>query len=213
MPAPTTRHLVTSTLCAALFLGTVAPALAAAPGTGRDTRTASRAPVPARAVLKDQTEVLAGLGTVLTPVTHLLDRALEADDDPLTAAEAKELADAAKEAVAEARKDVEEARKEAEEARKEALQARKDALAEAKKEVEEARKEALTDAAEADQVPAATTDLTGDALGDLGKTLDALLSVLTSGGSEEVDATADNVVEALVNVTVATLADRGLPRA
>jgi hypothetical protein len=65
-------------------------------------------------------------------VTHLLNSALEADDDPLTAAEAKELTDAAKEAVAEATE----------------------------------REPALP-----------TTDLTGD----------ALLAVLTSGRSEQVD--------------------------
>ncbi|TXS40438.1 hypothetical protein EAO75_36355 [Streptomyces sp. uw30] len=227
MPSPTTRHLTTSALCAALFLGTAAPALAAPPDSGRaDTRAASRAAVPARPALQDQAHVLAGLGTVLTPVTRLLDSALD-DDDPLTAAEAKELTEAAKEAVAQARKEVEQARKEAEQARKDALAEAKKEVDAAMKEAEELRKEALAEAeaateeaVEAEPETAGTTpastlpaNLTEDALGALGKTLDALLGVLTSGLSQDVDTSADNVLQALVNVSVATLKEAGLPAA
>ncbi|MFJ1872303.1 hypothetical protein [Streptomyces chartreusis] len=140
MPSTNTRHLATSALCAALLLGTAAaPALAAPPDSGRSA-------------VRSQTPALAGLGTALTPVTHLLNSAVYADDDPLTEAEAKELADA----VAEAQKEIDAALKEAEQARKEADQARKDALAEAQKEidaalkeVEAAKKEALAEAAAA----------------------------------------------------------------
>ncbi|MFE5815692.1 hypothetical protein ACFQ6S_20090 [Streptomyces sp. NPDC056479] len=211
MPAPTARHIATSTLCAALLLGTAAPALAATPDAGRaDTRTARQ----------DQAKVLAGLGTALTPVTRLVNSAVEADDDPLTEAEAKELADAAKEAVAEARKEVQEAYEEAEQERKEALQDLDDVLAEARKDVEEAReeaeaakKESLDEATETAQEPVLLTNVTGDALGALGKALESLLSVLTSGSSEKVDTSAVSVVEALANVTVGTLVDRGLPPA
>ncbi|WP_405582934.1 hypothetical protein [Streptomyces sp. NBC_01092] len=220
MPSPNTRHLATTALCAALFLGMAAPALAAPPDSGRaDPRPVSEVPVPARTALQDQAHVLAGLGTVLTPVTRLLDGALKSDDDPLTAAEAKELADAAKEAVAEARKEAEQARKEAEQARKDALAEAEKELDAAMKEAEEIRKEALAEA-EADIEAAATTPAATpsrkpaeDALGALGKALDALLGALTSGLSEEVDTSADNVLKALVDVSAATLKDSGLPHA
>lgn len=230
MPSTNTRHFATSALCAALLLGTAAaPALAAPPDSGRSA-------------VRSQTPALAGLGTALTPVTHLLNTAVYADDDPLTKAEAKELADA----VAEAQKEIDAALKEAEQARKEADQARKDALAEAQKEIDAAlkevaaaKKEALAEAAaataeataettaeattetatgtsttETTETASQTTNLTSDALGALGETLSSLLSALTSLGSqEEVDTSADNVLKSLVNVKVATQLDRELPAA
>ncbi|MFB6636196.1 hypothetical protein ACFCYF_02950 [Streptomyces chartreusis] len=233
MPSTNTRHFAISALCAALLLGTAAaPALAAPPDSGRSA-------------VRSQTPALAGLGTALTPVTHLLNSAVYADDDPLTEAEAKELADA----VAEAQKEIDAALKEAEQVRKEADQARKDALAEAQKEIDAAlkevaaaKKEALAEAAAAtaeataETTTEATTEtatatstgtsttettetaqktnLTSDALGALGETLSSLLSALTSLGSqEEVDTSADNVLESLVNVKVATQLDRELPAA
>ncbi|MFD5011644.1 hypothetical protein [Streptomyces chartreusis] len=230
MPSTNTRHFAISALCAALLLGTAAaPALAAPPDSGRSA-------------VRSQTPALAGLGTALTPVTHLLNSAVYADDDPLTEAEAKELADA----VAEAQKEIDAALKEAEQARKEADQARKDALAEAQKEIDAAlkevaaaKKEALAEAAAATEEATAettveattetatgtsttettetasqTTNLTSDALGALGETLSSLLSALTSLGSqEEVDTSADNVLKSLVNVRVATQLDRELPAA
>ncbi|MFD8044361.1 hypothetical protein [Streptomyces chartreusis] len=148
MPSTNTRHFATSALCAALLLGTAAaPALAAPPDSGRSA-------------VRSQTPALAGLGTALTPVTHLLNSAVYADDDPLTEAEAKELADA----VAEAQKEIDAALKEAEQARKEADQARKDALAEAQKEIDAAlkevaaaKKEALAEAAAATEEATAET--------------------------------------------------------
>ncbi|MGW4751331.1 hypothetical protein [Streptomyces chartreusis] len=237
MPSTNNRHFAISALCAALLLGTAAaPALAAPPDSGRSA-------------VRSQTPALAGLGTALTPVTHLLNSAVYADDDPLTEAEAKELADA----VAEAQKEIDAALKEAEQVRKEADQARKDALAEAQKEIDAAlkevaaaKKEALAEAAAAtaeataetttEATTEATTEtatgtstgtsttettetaqktnLTSDALGALGETLSSLLSALTSLGSqEEVDTSADNVLESLVNVRVATQLDRELPAA
>ncbi|MEU9661774.1 hypothetical protein [Streptomyces chartreusis] len=148
MPSTNTRHFAISALCAALLLGTAAaPALAAPPDSGRSA-------------VRSQTPALAGLGTALTPVTHLLNSAVYADDDPLTEAEAKELADA----VAEAQKEIDAALKEAEQARKEADQARKDALAEAQKEIDAAlkevaaaKKEALAEAAAATEEATAET--------------------------------------------------------
>ena len=205
MPAPTTRHIATSALCAALLLGTVAPALAAGPD---DTRPASRTAADSRAALRDQTDALAGLGTVLTPVTRLLDSVLAADDDPLTAAEAKKLAAAAREAVAQAREEaLAEAAQEVAAARAEAEEARREAAAD--------REEALTDAADATDT-ADTTDSTGltpGALDALGKAVDGLLAALLADKGEQVDPAADNVVKKLVDVSVATLLDRGLPAA
>ena len=205
MPAPTTRHIATSALCAALLLGTVAPALAAGPD---DTRPASRTAADSRAALRDQTDALAGLGTVLTPVTRLLDSALAADDDPLTAAEAKKLAAAAREAVAQAREEaLAEAAQEVAAARAEAEEARREAAAD--------REEALTDAADATDTTDTTdtTGLTPGALDALGKAVDGLLAALLADKGEQVDPAADNVVKKLVDVSVATLLDRGLPAA
>lgn len=205
MPAPTTRHIATSALCAALLLGTVAPALAAGPD---DTRPASRTAADRRAALRDQTDALAGLGTVLTPVTRLLDSALAADDDPLTAAEAKKLAAAAREAVAQAREEaLAEAAQEVAAARAEAEEARREAAAD--------REEALTDAADAADATDTTdtTGLTPGALDALGKAVDGLLAALLADKGEQVDPAADNVVKKLVDVSVATLLDRGLPAA
>ncbi|MFB8754971.1 hypothetical protein [Streptomyces nigra] len=200
MRAPTTRHIASSALCAALLLGAVAPALAAGPD---DTRPASRtAAADQRAVLRGQTGALAGLGTVLTPVTRLLDSALAADDDPLTAAEAKKLADAAREAVAQAREEaLAEAEKELAAAREEAEQAREEAA--------KAREEALAEAGVGTEATA--SDLTPGALDALGKAVDDLLAALLSGGTAQVDPAADDVVKKLVDVSVATLLDRGLP--
>ncbi|MFJ5061162.1 hypothetical protein ACIP96_17305 [Streptomyces nigra] len=205
MPAPTTRHIATSALCAALLLGTVAPALAAGPD---DTRPASRTAADSRAALRDQTDALAGLGTVLTPVTRLLDSVLAADDDPLTAAEAKKLAAAAREAVAQAREEaLAEAAQEVAAARAEAEEARREAAAD--------REEALTDAADAADATDTTdtTGLTPGALDALGKAVDGLLAALLADKGEQVDPAADNVVKKLVDVSVATLLDRGLPAA
>lgn len=205
MPAPTTRHIATSALCAALLLGTVAPALAAGPD---DTRPASRTAADSRAALRDQTDALAGLGTVLTPVTRLLDSVLAADDDPLTAAEAKKLAAAAREAVAQAREEaLAEAAQEVAAARAEAEEARREAAAD--------REEALTDAADATDTTDTTdtTGLTPGALDALGKAVDGLLATLLADKGEQVDPAADNVVKKLVDVSVATLLDRGLPAA
>ncbi|MGW1356487.1 hypothetical protein ACWCQP_03630 [Streptomyces chartreusis] len=147
MPSTNTRHFATSALCAALLLGTAAaPALAAPPDSGRSA-------------VRSQTPALAGLGTALTPVTHLLNSAVYADDDPLTEAEAKELADA----VAEAQKEIDAALKEAEQARKEADQARKDALAEAQKEIDAALKEVAAAKKEAlAEAAAATAEATAE---------------------------------------------------
>ncbi|MFC8242527.1 hypothetical protein [Streptomyces chartreusis] len=216
MPSTNTRHFAISALCAALLLGTAAaPALAAPPDTGR-------------AAARSQAPALTGLGTAMSPVTHLLDSTLYADDDPLTEAEAKELADA----IVKAQKEIDAALKEAE-------QAGKGALAEAQKEIDEALKEVKADlkeveadvkealaeaaaaetttgtqAAETTQAASQTTNFTGDALGTLGKTLGALLGALTSIGSEEeVDTTADEVLKSLVHVSAATRLDRGLPAA
>nr|WP_107905499.1 hypothetical protein [Streptomyces chartreusis] len=147
MPSTNTRHFAISALCAALLLGTAAaPALAAPPDSGRSA-------------VRSQTPALAGLGTALTPVTHLLNSAVYADDDPLTEAEAKELADA----VAEAQKEIDAALKEAEQARKEADQARKDALAEAQKEIDAALKEVAAAKKEAlAEAAAATAEATAE---------------------------------------------------
>ncbi|QOV38240.1 hypothetical protein IM697_07570 [Streptomyces ferrugineus] len=179
MPAPKFRHLATSALCAALFLGTAAPALAASPGS---------------APTDTQAQALAGLGTV-TPVTDLLNRALRADDDPLTDAELKELADEAKEAVAQARKEAEQARKDAEQDREDAIAEAKEEIEAARKEAEEIRKEALAEAGATSTPTTLPANLTSGALDGLGQAIDALLGALGADGTDDADAATEKEVE------------------
>ncbi|MFF8356464.1 hypothetical protein ACF063_23725 [Streptomyces chartreusis] len=182
MPSTNTRHFATSALCAALLLGTAAaPALAAPPDSGRSA-------------VRSQTPALAGLGTALTPVTHLLNSAVYADDDPLTEAEAKELADA----VAEAQKEIDAALKEAEQARKEADQARKDALAEAQKEIDAAlkevaaaKKEALAEAAAATEEATAETTAEATAEAATGTSTGTSTTETTETASQTTNLTSD----------------------
>ncbi|WP_435210707.1 ATP synthase F0 subunit B [Streptomyces sp. bgisy034] len=181
MPSTNTRHLATSALCAALLLGTAAaPALAAPPDSGRTA-------------VRSQTPALAGLGTALTPVTHLLNSSVYADDDPLTEAEAKELADA----VAEARKEIDAALKEAEQARKDAEQARMDALAEARKEIDAALKEAEQARKDAEQART-------DALAEAQKEIDAALKEVEAAKKEALAEAAAAIAEATAETTTET---------
>ncbi|MFF9286133.1 hypothetical protein [Streptomyces griseosporeus] len=88
------RRIASTALCAALALALAAPAAVAADGAGQRTRAASRTPVPGADALLAQAGGLGTLGTVLTPVTRLLDSVLKADDGRLSADQASRLTDA-----------------------------------------------------------------------------------------------------------------------
>ncbi len=103
MRALPVRRLATTTLCAALLLGTAGPALASVGDAPSDpARTASRAPAPDAKALLGQAQQLGGLGWVLTPVTDLLTAVLKAPESKLSPEDAKKHVDAVKAAPAEA---------------------------------------------------------------------------------------------------------------
>ncbi|MFI6035330.1 hypothetical protein ACIBBD_14385 [Streptomyces sp. NPDC051315] len=96
------RRTASTALCATLVLGIAAPTALAADGdaVGERTRAAPRAPVPGADALLTQLEGLGGLGAVLAPVADLLDTAVQADNGPLGADQAKQVGDAVAAAVA-----------------------------------------------------------------------------------------------------------------
>ncbi|WP_461075680.1 hypothetical protein [Streptomyces deserti] len=77
MPALSAQRLASSALCATLALGVASPAALAA-DTTRD-HTPEAAPVVDVATLQTQVQQLGYIGTVVPPVTALMDAALKAE--------------------------------------------------------------------------------------------------------------------------------------
>jgi hypothetical protein len=100
MPAFPARRLASSALCAALLLGVTAPAALAA-DVARE-RTQEAAPLPNTEALRGQVKQLNELSAVTTPVTALVNAAVNADNGQVPAAEATRLGNAAKAAIAKA---------------------------------------------------------------------------------------------------------------
>lgn len=98
MPAFSARRIASSALCAALVLGVTAP-VALATDTARD-RTQEAAPVTGAEALRSQVQQLNQLGTMVVPITQLMDAVLKAENGQLPPAEANRLRDAAKAAIA-----------------------------------------------------------------------------------------------------------------
>ncbi|TQE37385.1 cytochrome c [Streptomyces ipomoeae] len=99
MRAFSARRIATSALCATFLFGVTAPAALAA-DTARDRGSKSAA--PSEAELQSQVRQLAAIGTVVPPVTALMNAVLEDDDSQLSDAEATTLGNAAKAAIARA---------------------------------------------------------------------------------------------------------------
>ncbi|NEA02148.1 hypothetical protein G3I28_22915, partial [Streptomyces sp. SID10116] len=98
MRALPVRRLATTTLCAALLLGTAGPALASVGDAPHDpARTVTSAPAAPDPMA--QVQQLSTIGKVLTPVTELLTAVLKAPGNKLSADEAKKHADAVKAAL------------------------------------------------------------------------------------------------------------------
>ncbi|MFF7048341.1 hypothetical protein ACFY94_08265 [Streptomyces griseorubiginosus] len=96
------RRIASSALCGALLLGLAGPAAVAAEHQSARSRVqaASQAPVPGADGLLAQVQSLGNLGTVLSPVTDLLNAVLKADNGRLSTEEATTLGDAVKAAIA-----------------------------------------------------------------------------------------------------------------
>lgn len=98
------RRIASSVLCAALLAAIATPAALAADGaSARERRVgvAAHAPVPGAAALLAPFKSLGDLGTVLTPVTDLLNTVLKTDNGQLPPADAGMLGKAATDALAE----------------------------------------------------------------------------------------------------------------
>ncbi|MFE6483439.1 hypothetical protein ACFVGN_10965 [Streptomyces sp. NPDC057757] len=210
------RRIACSALCATLLLGIAAPAAMAADGDrARGHSSAVAAPVPGADALLAQVQSLADIGTVLTPVTDLLNAALKADNGQLSADEAAKHGQAVKEAIAK--------------------------LAAAAPVAPPAAVPAVPAAPALPAVPAAPAlpglpslsrsgdsqddkapgaagsravapaDLKGDALAALQKAVATLLAAVTSGDPAGVVPAATAVVTGLVNLVVAIVLGGGLP--
>ena len=94
------RRVATTALCAALLAGVTDPAVMAADSIPGRSHAASPAQAPGAEALLAWVKSLGDFGGALTPVAHLLDTALKADNGQLPAAQAARLVHAAKRAVA-----------------------------------------------------------------------------------------------------------------
>ncbi|MER6073197.1 hypothetical protein ABT187_31005 [Streptomyces sp. NPDC001817] len=102
MGVPPVRRIVSTALCAAVLAGVAGPAAFAADSAPEHTRTTVQAPVPGADKLLVNVSSLGHFGTVLEPVSTLLNTVLKADKGQLSADQANKLVQAAKEAVAKA---------------------------------------------------------------------------------------------------------------
>ncbi|WP_030683985.1 hypothetical protein [Streptomyces sp. NRRL B-1347] len=213
MRALPARRIATTTLCAALLLGTAGPAIAMQ-AESRQEVTAAEVPLPGADALLGQVTALGDLGGVLTPVTDLLTAALKADNGQLPAADAAKLADAVKAAIAKITNGVPAVPPAALPAVPEAPAA-----------------PAVPPAAAVPPAPAvpplpvalpklplggpqaaqAPLDLKDDALKALQTAVDALLKAVTSGDPTQVVPAVTGVLTSLVGVVVATVLGGGLP--
>ncbi|MFR0352681.1 hypothetical protein [Streptomyces sediminimaris] len=195
-------------LCATLLVGIAGPAAVAA-GTAREsTPAASRgAPVPGADALLAQVKSLGDLGSVLTPVTALLNAVLKADNGRLPADEAQKLVAAVDDAIAKVT------------AQAATLPAAAtapvappgSAPAPPVKPPSVPEPSSVSRQGAHGTVTPAPKDLKADALAGLRKALDTLLAAVTSGDAGKVAPAVTGVLTAAVNFLAATLLDSGLP--
>ncbi|MFF7639283.1 hypothetical protein [Streptomyces canus] len=197
------RRIASSALCAALLVGIAAPAAPAADGaSAREQRVQAAAHAPALGAdaLLAPVKSLGDLGTVLTPVTDLLNAVLKADNGRLPAADADTLGKAATDALAKVSAAVPAA------PATPALPATSAAPpAPAMPVLPTLAKNS------GDAKPRAAAGLTGDALAALQKAIDALLQAVTSGDVTQVVPAVTSVVTGLVSTVTATLLGGNLP--
>ncbi|MCC5477255.1 hypothetical protein ACFV2N_30120 [Streptomyces sp. NPDC059680] len=102
MGAPPVRRIASIALSAVLLAGVAGPAAFAADSTPERTQTVAQAPVPGADKLLTHVNSLGRFGTVLQPVSTLLNTVLKADKGRLSPDQATKLVRAAKDAVAKA---------------------------------------------------------------------------------------------------------------
>ncbi|MGC0340653.1 hypothetical protein [Streptomyces sp. SLBN-8D4] len=203
------RRIASSALCAALLVGIAAPAALAADGaSAREQRVqaAAHAPVLGADALLAPVKSLGDLGTVLTPVTDLLNAVLKADSGRLPAADVGTLGKAATDALAKVSAAVPAA------PATPALPATSAASPAPALPATPALPVLPTLAKNSgDAKPRAAAGLIGDALAALQKAIDALLQAVTSGDVTQVAPAATSVVTGLVSTVTATLLGGNLP--
>ncbi|MGV4981907.1 hypothetical protein ACVB8X_17790 [Streptomyces sp. NRAIS4] len=101
MGVPPVRRVASTALCAVLLAGITGPVAFAADSTPQ-THTVAQAPVPDADKLLARVNALGRFGTLLDPVSNLLNTVLKADKGQLSADQATKLVQAAKDAVAKA---------------------------------------------------------------------------------------------------------------
>ncbi|MET7481479.1 hypothetical protein [Streptomyces sp. NPDC005538] len=202
------RRIASSVLCATVLIGIAGPAAVAADNDSarEHVRATSSAPVPNADALLAQVKGLGDIGSVLTPVTDLLNQVLKADNGQLSADQAQKLVDTVNAAIAK-------------------ITAAAPA-APAVPAVPAAPAVPATPALPAtsalpalpalpksgdDSKAKAPADLAGDALAALQKAVATLLAAVTSGDVGKVVPAVTGVVTGLVNVVAATLLGGGLP--
>lgn len=200
------RRIASTALCATLALGIAAPAAMAADGAAARERNAavSDAPVAGADALLAQAKALGDLGTVLTPVTDLLNTVLKADDGQLTADQATRLGDAVKAAVAKITATAPVATP--------ALPTDPAVVLPAKPALPAAPVAALPALAKSgdDAKAKAAADPVSDAVAALDKAVAALLAAATSLDVGQVVPAVTGVVSGLLDLLSATLAGAGL---
>ncbi|WP_073948626.1 hypothetical protein [Streptomyces kebangsaanensis] len=190
MRVPPARRLASGALCAALLVGVTGPAaMAAAPARERGHAASPDAPLPSADALRAQVGKLDAAGGGLTPVTDLLNAALEADGGRLPAAEARKLGDAAERALADSAKKA-----------KKALTAKAPAAPAAPKAprtVSERR----------------AADITGDTPAAVQKDIDSLVAAIAAGDVDQVLAFAADLLADALDFVTDTLTDSDLSEA
>jgi hypothetical protein len=183
MGGPSVRRIASTALCAALLAGATGPAAVAADDS-RERVPAAAAPVPGVDALLEQVKGLGDLGTVLTPVTELLNTVLKADNGQLAPHEAGKL-----------------------------VQAAKDAIATVNASLPVTTPSTLPAPYRTDGDTAAPAPLVSDAPIELTRALDDLLRAVTSGDADQVTPAVSAVLTDLVAYLTAVLLDSGLPTA
>ncbi|WP_432133091.1 hypothetical protein [Streptomyces sp. bgisy154] len=202
------------------------------PPSRERARAASRAPVPGADALSSRSRTLGDLGSVLTPVTELLDTVLKADNGQLTPEQATRLGDAVKTAVAgmaaaPAAPAVPQTPEAAAEAPAVTLpQTRTPALPQTPALPALPELPALpavpavpplplpaVKSGQADARRAASADVQDDAIAAVQKAVGELLAAATSGDVGKVVPSATGVINSLVDLVAATLLGAGLPAA
>ncbi|MFF9499354.1 hypothetical protein [Streptomyces sp. NPDC014656] len=223
------RRLTALAISAAITLGTAGPAVAGEHRPSPAADRAAHAPLPDAAALLAQTEALADVGGVTTPVTELVTAALKADGGQVPAADAESLKARIQAAVDRAKETAP------------APVPETPALPEAPVAPPAAEAPVTPPAVEAPVAPpaaetpaglpvkppvtlpvaagaaavearkAAPADLVDDALASVEKAVAGLLAAVTSGDAAGVAPQVTATLTSLVNLAVATVLGSGLP--